>query len=615
MKKLLALALSLVMAFSLVACGGGSEENNGGDAELLPVQPETIKILAQSTREAEVNILRDQLSHAGFIVEADMQPDYASVSAAREKGDYDICISGWSTGTGNLDYAVRGILHSTGDYNYSPVVDEEVDRLIDLGASQTQAQAVQTYLDLETRIIDEMAYMIPLYSPKSVVAYNKDIVDVENLKMYKSSGPLWWEYRYNDESLNETRPLVFTQNNAVMSTLDPVQGNDASMGSASSANYAKLISLDVDDSFRLEGTASYSYAIAEGNSEFYFLLRDDIFFGTNDANGNVINTGVRAGGEDVVYSLERASDKNSVPSHKTFTLHNHLDKIEVLTDLNELSAKLDSDTGATILETLQKGIDGEIGALVAKDDDVDNAAGKYQVIKITTTEPFPQVLNFLCHSSAGIVCKEQVEKYNAKFMKDGKFDVENFDISKDVAYGDFAAFKNGDTGMLWCSGPFVMNKVDDYGATFVKNPGFKAGEEDTAAIKTYYLKFIMDPAAAASAFRAGEIDVLSSVDANMVSTLQADEKFEVRIKDANSTYYCYVNMREGSKFQNVDLRKAVLYSINQDDFVAYKDGMVNPVYSVVDTFLHGGENGPRILKQDLVKANQHLAAYQATLAE
>ena len=239
MKKLLALALSLVMAFSLVACGG--EAGGNEEVELLPVQPETIKILAQSTREAEVNILRDQLGKAGFVIEVDMQPDYASVSAARDKGDYDICISGWSTGTGNLDYAVRGILHSTGDYNYSPVIDEEVDRLIDLGASQTQAQAVQTYLDLETRLIDEMAYMIPLYSPKSVVAYNKDVVNVENLKMYKSSGPLWWEYRYNDESLNETRPLVFTQNNAVMSTLDPVQGNDASMGSAASANYAKLL--------------------------------------------------------------------------------------------------------------------------------------------------------------------------------------------------------------------------------------------------------------------------------------------------------------------------------------------------------------------------------------
>ena len=431
--------------------------------------------------------------------------------------------------------------------------------------------------------------------------------------MYKSSGPLWWEYRYNDESLNETRPLVFTQNNAVMSTLDPVQGNDASMGSAASANYAKLLALDVDDSFKVEGSASYAYAIGEGNSEFYFLLRDDLYFGTTE-NGEVVNTGVRAGGEDVVYSLERASNKNSVPSHKTFTLHNHLAKIEVLTDLNELSTKLDSDSGKPVLETLQAGINGEIAALVAKDEDADNAAGKYQVVKITTTEPFPQVLNFLCHSSAGIVCKEQVEKYNAKYMKDGKFDVDNFDISKDVAYGDFAAFKNGDTGMLWCSGPFVMTKVDDYGATFVANPGYKAEAEDRPAIKTYYLKFIMDPAAAASAFRAGEIDVLSSVDANMVATLQADEKFEVRIKDANSTYYCYVNMREGSKFQNVDLRKAVLYAINQQDFVDYKDGMVNKVYSVVDTFLHGGDT-PRVLEQDLVKANKHLAAYQATLAE
>ncbi len=612
MKKLLALVLSAVMAFSLVACGGGNEGGNE-NAELLPVQPETIKILAQSTREAEVNILRDQLGKAGFVIEVDMQPDYASVSAARDKGDYDICISGWSTGTGNLDYAVRGILHSTGDYNYSPVIDEEVDRLIDLGASQTQAQAVQTYLDLETRLIDEMAYMIPLYSPKSVVAYNKDVVDVEKLKVYKSSGPLWWEYRYNDESQNETRPLVFTQNNAVMSTLDPVQGNDASMGTAAAANYAKLLALDVDDSFKVEGSASYAYAIGEGNSEFYFLLRDDLYFGTTE-NGEVVNTGVRAGGEDVVYSLERASNKNSVPSHKTFTLHNHLAKIEVLTDLNELSTKLDSDSGKPVLETLQAGINGEIAALVAKDEDADNAAGKYQVVKITTTEPFPQVLNFLCHGSAGIVCKEQVEKYNAKFMKDGKFDVDNFDISKDVAYGDFAAFKNGDTGMLWCSGPFVMTKVDDYGATFVANPGYKAEAEDRPAIKNYYLKFIMDPAAAASAFRAGEIDVLSSVDANMVATLQADEKFEVRIKDANSTYYCYVNMREGSKFQNVDLRKAVLYSINQQDFVDYKDGMVNKVYSVVDTFLHGGDT-PRVLEQDLVKANKHLAAYQATLAE
>ena len=41
--------------------------------------------------------------------------------------------------------------------------------------------------------------------------------------------------------------------------------------------------------------------------------------------------------------------------------------------------------------------------------------------------------------------------------------------------------------------------------------------------------------------------------------------------------------------------------------------MVNTVYSVVDTFLHGGEDGPRVLEQDLVKANQHLYNYQQSL--
>ena len=611
MKKIIALALAMVMAFSLVACGGGSSDEG---SDLIATNPETIKILAQSSSEANANILRDQLSKAGFTVEMNTVPDSASWRQQREAGNYDIALTGWTTVTGNVDYAVRGIYHSTGNYNYGPILDEKVDQLIDKGAEETAANAAVTYTELENYLVTENAYVLPLYSSMKMMAYDNELLTAEGIYQPKSRPGRWEMYEYVDAANNDTRKLTLTQTSSAVSTLDPIQANDGTMNTLSGNMYIKIINLSDDDEIITDSSLSHAYAIAEGNSEFYFLLRDDIFFGTNDANGNVINTGVRAGGEDVVYSLERASDKNSVPSHKTFTLHNHLDKIEVLTDLNELSAKLDSDTGATILETLQKGIDGEIGALVSKDEDADNAAGKYQVVKITTTEPFPQVLNFLCHSSAGIVCKEQVEKYNAKYMKDGKFDVDNFDISKDVAYGDFAAFKNGDTGMLWCSGPFVMNKVDDYGATFVKNPGFKAGEEDTAAIKTYYLKFIMDPAAAASAFRAGEIDVLSSVDANMVATLQADEKFEVRIKDANSTYYCYVNMREGSKFQNVDLRKAVLYSINQQDFVDYKDGMVNKVYSVVDTFLHGGDT-PRVLEQDLVKANKHLAAYQATLAE
>ena len=52
---------------------------------------------------------------------------------------------------------------------------------------------------------------------------------------------------------------------------------------------------------------------------------------------------------------------------------------------------------------------------VSADADVDNAAGKYQVVKVETATAFPQVLYYLAHQSAGIINKEQCEAYNSKF--------------------------------------------------------------------------------------------------------------------------------------------------------------------------------------------------------
>ena len=112
MKKIIALALAMVMAFSLVACGGGSSKE---ESELIATNPETIKILAQSSSEANANILRDQLTKAGFTVEMNTVPDSASWRQQREAGNYDIALTGWTTVTGNVDYAVRGIYHSTGN--------------------------------------------------------------------------------------------------------------------------------------------------------------------------------------------------------------------------------------------------------------------------------------------------------------------------------------------------------------------------------------------------------------------------------------------------------------------------------------------------------------------
>jgi len=602
MKKIIALALAAVMAFSMVACGGS---NNGGDVELKETKPEKIVILGQSSSEANMTILRDQLVKAGFEVELNQQPDYASMTAQQEAGNYDICVSGWTTVTGNVDYAVRGIYHSTGDYNRSPIIDEKVDQLIDKGASETAAQSVATYTELENYLVGEMAYILPLYSSMKMQAYNNELIKADSVYQPKSRPGRWEMYDYIDESLRDTRALTLTQTSATPSTLDPIQANDGTMNTLSGNMYVKIINLSDDDEIMTDSSLSHAYAIGEGNETYYFLLRDDVNFAKVE-NGEVVDTGVLVAADDVVYSLERASNKESVATHKTYTLHNHMKSIEIVTDLEELNTVKDSDTGATIMETLNKGVEVPVAALTAVDEEVDNAAGTYQVIKVTTTGPFPQVLNYLAHQSAGILHKEQVEAYNSKF------EVANYDPTKDICYGDFAAIKAGDTSMLWCSGPYQFVKVDDYGIDFAKNPGYMPEDEAFAPrIADIYMKFIKDTTSATSAFRAGEVDLLGSVATTDVETVEQDAKNTVMKRSSNGVTYCYINLMEGHKMNNVDLRKAVLYAINQNDFVAYNSGYVMPVYSTVGTLVETGN----VLTQDLVKSNEHLAAYQATLAE
>ena len=66
MKRLVALALSLVMVLSLAACGKSNDagkDNAESNADL------TVKIVSYAGTESTVNILQDQLKKAGFTVE------------------------------------------------------------------------------------------------------------------------------------------------------------------------------------------------------------------------------------------------------------------------------------------------------------------------------------------------------------------------------------------------------------------------------------------------------------------------------------------------------------------------------------------------------------------
>src|SRR5690606_21560357 len=143
----------------------------------------------------------------------------------------------------------------------------------------------------------------------------------------------------------------------------------------------------------------------------------------------------------------------------TYSLHESIKDIEVVTDLTELeNVKLSGGEGS-IREALEKGLDANITELVGDKSAADSKAGKYQVIKVTTNEPFPQVLNYLAHQSAGIVSKKQVESINT-------YDVASFDVNKDIPYGDQNTVTEGAKydNHLYASGPYILSHKNDYEA-------------------------------------------------------------------------------------------------------------------------------------------------------
>ena len=85
---------------------------------------------------------------------------------------------------------------------------------------------------------------------------------------------------------------------------------------------------------------------------------------------------------------------------------------------------------------------------VTADADVNNAAGKYQVVKVETTTAFPQVLYYLAHQSAGIINKEQAEEYNSKFTVE-EYDPSYHEHFKTYVSEDkeiYTLFEDGDFG-------------------------------------------------------------------------------------------------------------------------------------------------------------------------
>lgn len=600
MKKKLLSTVVLLGTMVLSACNVTTEDeattgNTNNDQEAVQID-----LLGAAADEKDLNILRDQLTRNGFEVNVNQQPDYASYRAQRDAGNFDISVASWTTVTGNPDYAVRSLFTSDGD---SRVIapDSEVDELINQAATENESEYVDTYSELENVLVTENAYTAGLYNSLKAQSFNKDLINPESVNLYKSRAFAWDTVQFNDTSLNETEPLILTQTESDLTSLDPIKGNDGSINQLNTNMYVRLVNLTEDDTVTSEASLSYDHAIAEGNTDYYFVLRDDINF-TSVEDGQAVDTGERVGADDVKFSLERASDPESVPDHRTYSLHEYIDEVTVVDDMSELEDATVAEAGTSVKDALEDDLDTSINSLVTDKTQADSAAGNYQVVKLTTTEPFPQVLNYLAHQSAGIVSKKQVESINT-------YDIENFDINTDIPYGDQRAVTEGDTydNHLYASGPYVMIEKNDYAATFQKNPAYMPETDNAAKIKNVTVRFIGDMDSALSALRSGEVHLLYGLGETQYQVVEGEESLELQTGPSNAVQYLIINTTNEDRktAQSEDLRKAILYSINQDDFIQSYDGQKEKAFTPVTPLVETGNE----LEADADLAQEHLSNY------
>nr|WP_102272948.1 ABC transporter substrate-binding protein [Cytobacillus massiliigabonensis] len=597
--------IPLLFAFILMLAGcvntksdveEGKKSKNDGVTNDEKVE---IEILGMSSSEDDINIVRDQLVKNGFNVKLNMQPDYGSFKAQQDAGNYDVALSSWTTVTGNPDYAVRSLFKSGGDY--SIMADEEVDKLIDLASTQTPEEYADTYKQLEQRLVFDKAYIAPLYISYKAQGINKDVLNVDTVRLSKSRALAWETIDFKDTAKRDTDPLILQQSISTLTSLDPIKGNDGSINTLNTNMYVRLINLTDDDKITSEGSLSHNHSIAEGNSEYYFLLRDDINF-AKITDKKAVDTGERVGADDVIFSLNRAKDKDSVPDHRTYSLHEHIKDAEVVTDLSALDVKT-SGGDKTVKEALEDGLDVKISELVADKTQANNKEGKYQVVKMTTTEPFPQVLNYLAHQSAGIVSKKQVESINT-------YDVASFDVNKDIPYGDQNTVTEGDkyNNTLYASGPYILSYKNDYEAVFYKNPGYMKGTENEPKISNITVRFIQDADSALSALRNGEIHMYYGVPETKYDVVENDSKLHLQRIESNGVSYLLFNTANREVAKSDDLRKAVLYSINQDEILSYYQNNKIKAVSTVSPIVNTGNE----LKADPAKAEEFLNKYKAS---
>lgn len=584
------LTLILVAVLPLAACG---TQQQSSTQQRIPVT-----LLSLTSMEEQANAVRDMLGEVGFDVKLNLVADVSTYFAQEKVHEYDIEMINWGTTTGNGDYAIRDLFHNEGQLNGSPIKDDTLSAMIDKAATLTYNESIQAYTDIENWLVEKNAYMVPLYAMNNYVAVYKSVIDPASIVVPKSTIQNWTTTRYVAPSQNETRPFVYGQSQTNPPSFDPLRTDEGSTITMNANMNITLVNLTADAQVTADGSLSQAYAIGKGNQSYYFILRDNVGFSKIE-NENAVDTGVKVGAEDVLFTVNRAKDVNSVPTNMGSTYLSTVSGVSIVDDVSELQGVNVADADMSVLDYFNSQVSTPISKLVTSKSQVNNAAGAYQVVRIDTSAPFPQLLNFLTNGTIGIVSEQAVTAMNKGI------DANNYDANSQVLYGDISTLTKGSAkfnNQLWFSGPYALRYMDDYGVYFERNPAFMPDNEFAASIRNVTVKMINDKAAMVNALRSGDVDMALPTGIN-VQTCEQDPNLAVVSNSSDVVYYMTFNL-SNSVMKDINLRKAVLYAINQDDVIKVVNGRGVRASSTLTMIPTGN-----VWNQDLNKAHEFMNTY------
>lgn len=415
----------LMTSLAIAGCGKKEAAKPAAPANIPPLK------LVVSSGDKYSQVLQSQWKKAGIPVEIVEKKDSSTLMADMQAGNYDMVVTGWTTVTGNPDYAVMSLFHTNGDYNRSGISDAALDKALEEGraAEIGSAEFKKAYGDVE-EIVNEKAFIIPLVYSQRNIGYSKNLTNVVLAKS-RSFTLEKMEWDKNSGKDNDKDPVYGRHTTVNLTSFDPAKANDGTVFPFNTNIYARLVNLGPDDEI-VPGLATEWYS--PDQQHFYFVLRDAKF-----SNGDKIT------GKDIVFSLQRAADK-TMKDNKVYTIQGNMESVKAMNG---------SEIPADIKKYLEK--DGNID-------------GK-EVIEITTFKPYGQLYNMLAHTSGGIVSEAAVKKAGD-------------------SYGAVTAL---DT--VVASGPYLIKNIDKqkneivferndnyYDPAKIKNVIFKAIPDNSSAL-------------------------------------------------------------------------------------------------------------------------------------